>query len=70
MVGFDGQPPAKLAIRDGKLFASPIQFPDEIAKKTAATIFAYLAGEDVAREQLIPTKLYRHADAKADASLR
>ncbi len=28
LVGFDGQPEGKLAIRHGKIFADPIQFPD------------------------------------------
>ena len=27
IIGFDGQPEGKKAIRDGKIYADPIQFP-------------------------------------------
>ena len=32
IVGFDGQPEGKQAIKDGKIFADPIQYPDQIGK--------------------------------------
>jgi ribose transport system substrate-binding protein len=66
IVGFDGQPDGKRAIREGKILADPIQFPDRIAALTVATILRYFAGEDVPAEQLIPPALYRQADARDD----
>lgn len=70
VVGFDGQPEGKQAIRDGRIYADPIQFPDQIGTKTAQVILAYLRGEEVEREILIPTALYRRADAEQDPELQ
>lgn len=70
IVGFDGQPEGKQAIKDGKIFADPIQFPDQIGRKTFQTIYKYLNGEEVPKEILIPTALYRQADGAKDASLK
>jgi ribose transport system substrate-binding protein len=70
IIGFDGQKEGKEAIRDGKIFADPIQYPDQIGIKTAQSILAYFQGEDVPPEQLIPTSLYRQAQAQADPELR
>jgi ribose transport system substrate-binding protein len=70
IVGFDGQPEGRQAIRAGKLYADPIQHPDQIGRKTAETILAYFRGEAVPPEILIPTNLYRRADAEKDASLK
>lgn len=69
IVGFDGQTEGKLAIRDGKIYADPIQFPDRIGRQTVQAIMKYLAGEKPQPEILIPTQLYYQADARADASL-
>lgn len=69
IVGFDGQIDGKRAIRDGKIYADPIQFPVRIGQETVASILKYLNGEDVPSEILIPTELYRQADAKSDTSL-
>jgi ribose transport system substrate-binding protein len=63
IVGFDGMPEGKQAIRDGKIYADPIQFPDRIGRTTVQNIVKYLAGDDVKPEVLIPTALYRKADA-------
>jgi ribose transport system substrate-binding protein len=63
LIGFDGQPEGKQAIRDGKIYADPIQFPDRIGQRTVEAIVRYFEGEDVPREILIPTELYRRADA-------
>jgi len=66
IIGFDGQPEGKRAIRKGEIYADPIQYPDKIGKMTAETIVKYLCGEKVEPVQLIPTKLYRQADAEND----
>jgi ribose transport system substrate-binding protein len=70
IVAFDGQPEGKAAIKEGKIYADPIQHPDQIGIKTAQTIIHYLNGEEVEAEQLIPTGLYRHADALNDPELK
>lgn len=69
IVGFDGQIDGKQAIRDGKIYADPIQFPERIGTETVNAILKYLDGEEVPPSILIPTELYRRADAQADESL-
>jgi ribose transport system substrate-binding protein len=66
IVGFDGMPEGKQAIRDGKIYADPIQFPDRIGRTAVQNIVKYLAGDDVKAEVLIPTALYRRADAQKE----
>ncbi len=70
IVAFDGQPEAKQAIRDGKIYADPIQHPDEIGRKTVQVIARYFEGEPQPKEILIPPALYRKADAEKDAALK
>jgi ribose transport system substrate-binding protein len=70
IIGFDGQPEAKQAIREGKIYADPVQFPDRIGVETVGAIVKHFAGEPTPREQLIATALYRKADAERDAAVR
>jgi ribose transport system substrate-binding protein len=70
IIGFDGQPEGKQAIKDGKIYADPIQFPDKMGIETARTIMKHFEGEEVPAERLIPTSLYRKADADRDPGLR
>ncbi len=70
VIGFDGQKEAKEAIKQGKVYADSIQFPDKIGKLTIETIGRYMAGEKVAAQTLIPTALYKKADAEADPALK
>ena len=70
IIGFDGQKEGKLAIKTGRIYADPIQFPDEIGRKTVQAIVRHFQGEPIDREILIPTKLYRKADAEADPALK
>jgi ribose transport system substrate-binding protein len=70
LIGFDGQPEGKRAIKQGLIYADPIQFPDRIGALTVATILRYFAGEEVPVEQLIPPALYRQADAEKDPELK
>jgi ribose transport system substrate-binding protein len=69
IVGFDGQIDGKRAIRDGKIYADPIQFPVRIGQETMASILKYLNGQEVPAEILIPTALYRQSDGNSDPSL-
>ncbi|MBI2804524.1 MAG: substrate-binding domain-containing protein [Planctomycetes bacterium] len=70
IIGFDGQPEGKQAIRDGKIYADPIQFPDKIAQETARAIVRHFQGDPLGKEILIPTRLYRQADGRKDATLK
>jgi ribose transport system substrate-binding protein len=70
LIGFDGQPEGKQAIKDGKIYADPVQYPDRIGRETARIIVKHFEGEKVPPEVLIPTGLYRKADALKDPSLK
>jgi len=70
IVGFDGQPEGKQAIKDGKIYADPIQFPDRMGVEIARAIIAHSKGQEVLPELLIPTQLYRKADAGKDPELK
>ncbi|MDH3649495.1 MAG: substrate-binding domain-containing protein [Saprospiraceae bacterium] len=66
IIGFDGMPEGKAAIKEGKIYADPIQFPDRIGQMTVQTIMKYFDGEQVELNVEIPTYLYKKADADAD----
>ncbi|MEZ5940561.1 MAG: substrate-binding domain-containing protein [Planctomycetaceae bacterium] len=69
LIGFDGQNEGKVAIKEGKIYADPIQFPDVMGKMTAENIAKYFNGEGFESHVLLETKLYTKADADADESL-
>jgi ribose transport system substrate-binding protein len=70
IIAFDGQPEGKQAIKEGKIYADPIQFPDRIGRETVQVMVKYFEGETVPAEILIPTALYRKADAEKDPTLQ
>lgn len=70
VVGFDGMPEGKEAIKAGQIYADPIQYPDRIGRAAVTAIRHYLDGEDVPPVTLIPTGLYRQADALKDPALK
>ena len=70
VVGFDGQKIGKEYIRDGKIFADPIQFPKQIGATTVKQIAKYFAGDEVEPVILIDTALYYQKDAKEDPELK
>lgn len=70
IIGFDGQPEGKQAIKDGKIFADPIQFPDKMGVEIALAVIRHSKGETLPSQTLIPTQLYRQADGAKDPSLR
>ena len=70
IIGFDGQPEAKQAIKEGKIYADPIQFPDLMGVKIVDAIVRHSKGEELPPQMLIPTKLYRKADAESDPELK
>jgi ribose transport system substrate-binding protein len=70
LVGFDGSPEGKAAVKAGKIYASPIQFPDRIGIETVRAIVRHFKGEALPTEMLIPTALYRKADADKDPAVK
>jgi ribose transport system substrate-binding protein len=70
LIAFDGQPEGRKAIKEGKIYADPIQFPSRIGIETVRTIVKHFAGEPISAQVLIPTSLYRKADAEKDPSLK
>ena len=69
IIGFDGMQEGKIAIREGKIYADPIQFPDRMGIEIVRAFESWSKGQEVPPEILIPTKLYRKADAESDKSL-
>jgi ribose transport system substrate-binding protein len=69
LVGFDGQPEGLQAIKAGKIYADPIQFPDKMGIEIARAIIKHSEGAKLPAQVLIPTALYRKADAMKDPSL-
>jgi ribose transport system substrate-binding protein len=70
LVGFDGQPEGKQAIKQGKIYADPVQYPERIGRETARVIARYFEGEKVPTQILIRTGLYRRSDALKDPELQ
>ena len=66
----DGQIEGKQAIKDGEIYADPIQFPDQMAILTMQNIQKYLDGEEFEKVNLITPKLYKKADADQDPDLQ
>ena len=54
---------------DGRLFDSPVQFPDRMAIESVKAVVSYFDGEEVEPVMLIPTEPYRQADADKDPDL-
>ena len=44
LVGFDGQPEGKQAIKEGKIYADPIQFPDQMGVRVVQAIVDHYGG--------------------------
>lgn len=69
VIGFDGQLIGKRAIKEGKIYADPIQFPDKIGRDTIGAIVAHFRGDAVEPDVMIDSALYRKADAMKDPEL-
>lgn len=63
LIGFDGSPEGKAAVSRGELYATPIQYPDQIGVETMRAIVRHFKGEALPTELLIPTSLYRRGEA-------
>jgi ribose transport system substrate-binding protein len=69
IIGFDGEKAGKEAIRDGKIYADPIQHPDMMGEIIVQYMMEYFDGKKPPQEKLIEATPYRQADGKADKSL-
>src|SRR5262249_17897961 len=70
IVGFDGQPEGKQAIKQGKIYADTGPFPEKIGARPMQIIPPHCEGEPVPAEELIPASLYRKADGLKDPTLK
>lgn len=70
IIAFDGQPEGKQAIKDGKMYAEPVQFPEKMGVEVVRAFIRHSKGEELPPQMLIPTSLYRQADGKADPTLK
>ncbi|MDP6634453.1 MAG: substrate-binding domain-containing protein [Phycisphaerae bacterium] len=70
IVAFDGMPEGKHAIKEGHIYADAVQSTRLIAEGVVDAVVKHSEGEEVPPEILIPTTLYRKADADADPTLR
>lgn len=70
IIGFDGQLEGKQAILEGKIYADPIQFPKKMGVVSVQNILKYIDGEEFEAVELIPTEIYKKADAEKDPDLQ
>lgn len=70
VIGFDGQLEARQAVKDGKMYATVMQYPKQIGTMTVQAIAKYMAGEKPTPQMLIPTGIYRLSDAQKDKELK
>jgi ribose transport system substrate-binding protein len=70
IIGFDGQLEGKQAILEGKIYADPIQFPKKMGVVSVQNIVKYLDGDEYEEVELIPTAIYKKADAEKDPELQ
>ncbi len=70
VVGFDGSLKGRKAIRAGRLYASPVQYPGQLGVEAVRAVVRHWRGEALPTEMLIPTSLYRKADVERDAQLK
>lgn len=70
IVGFDAQPEARKAVKEGTLYATIVQYPERIGSTVADAVHQHLVGKEVAAEILIPVTIYGKAEADADPLLK
>jgi ribose transport system substrate-binding protein len=70
VIGFDGQLEARQAVKDGKMYATVMQYPQKIGSITIQAIAKYMAGEKPEAQLLIAPGVYRLADAQKDSQLK
>lgn len=66
IVGFDASPAGKQAVFENKLYDSPQQFPDKMARGTVQAFMDYLEGKELLKNNFIPCAHYNYQDAVED----
>ena len=66
VIGFDGTKQGRDAIKAGKIYAAPIQFPDRMGRRVIENVFAHLTGKEFNQVEFVPTEIYRQEDALAE----
>jgi ribose transport system substrate-binding protein len=69
IIGFDGQLEARQAVKDGKIYAHPIQYPDQMGIEVVRGIVKHYQGAELKAEYLLPPHLFRKVDAAKDPEL-
>lgn len=69
IIGFDGMKEGRQAIKEGKIYADPVQYPEKMGVQVVDAIIRHSKGEELPAEMLIPTGLYRKADGEKDPTL-
>jgi len=69
IVSFDAQPIGREAVKQGRIHATIVQYPEQIGQKAIEAVARYMNAEDVEKELLIPCTVYRKADADVDPTL-
>src|SRR5260370_17388211 len=64
IVGFDGMPEGKQAIKAGKIYADPIQFPDRLGRESVQGIVKYPPADHAPPTLPIPPPLYTPKTAR------
>ena len=61
---------AKQAVKDGKIAADIVQYPDKIGQTVVQKIADYMAGKKPEAQVLMATGAYTKADADKDTKLK
>jgi len=70
IIAFDGMPEGKYAIKQGHIYADAVQSTRLIGEGVVDAVVKHSEGDEVPKVKLIPTTLYRKADADNDPALR
>ena len=68
VIAFDASPAGKQAVFEKKLYDSPQQFPQKMAKGTVEAFIKHLSGEEVPKKNFIPCAHYYYEDSVNDES--
>ena len=69
IIAFDAQPIGRRGVKEGRLYATIVQYPEQIGRKVVDAVARYMAAEEVEKEILIPCTVYRKKDADKDPTL-
>jgi ribose transport system substrate-binding protein len=70
VISFDGMKEAKQAVKEGKIYADIIQYPDKIGASAIQAVTKYMAGDKLPPQTLISAYPYKKADADKDTTLK